>query len=73
VDWIRLVQDWDQWPVLLNMIMKLQDPLKAGNLLIFSATTAFSKTILCFMQSVSHIYLLILFIKLLCVILFPMW
>jgi hypothetical protein len=34
VDWIHLVQDRNQWQTLVNMIMNLCVPQKAGNLLI---------------------------------------
>jgi hypothetical protein len=33
VDWMHLAQDMDQWQALMNMIMNLQVPLKAGNFL----------------------------------------
>jgi hypothetical protein len=33
VDWIRLVQDRDQWRALMNMAMNLWVPLKASNVL----------------------------------------
>jgi hypothetical protein len=34
VDWIHLAQDRDQWRALVNMVMNLQAPKKAGNFLI---------------------------------------
>jgi hypothetical protein len=34
VDWINLAQDRDRWWALLNTIMNLRDPLKAGNYFI---------------------------------------
>jgi hypothetical protein len=33
VDWINLTQDRDQWWALLNMVMNLWVPEKAGNFL----------------------------------------
>jgi hypothetical protein len=33
VDWIRLVQDRVRWWALMNMVMNLQFPEKAGNFL----------------------------------------
>jgi hypothetical protein len=33
VDWMHLAQDRDQWRVLVNTVMNLQVPLKAGNFL----------------------------------------
>jgi len=31
VDWIRLAQDRDQWRALVNIVMNLHTPQKAGN------------------------------------------
>jgi hypothetical protein len=33
VDWIHLAQDRDQWQALVNTVMNLQVPQKAGNFL----------------------------------------
>jgi hypothetical protein len=33
VDWFRLVQDMDQWHALVNTVMNLWVPQKAGNFL----------------------------------------
>jgi hypothetical protein len=33
LDWIHLAQDSDQWRALVNMVMKLWVPYKAGNFL----------------------------------------
>jgi hypothetical protein len=42
-DWIHLDQDRDQWRAIVNTVMKLRIPLKAGNL-TSSATIRFSAT-----------------------------
>jgi hypothetical protein len=34
VDWINLAQDRDQWRALVNKVMELRFPEKAGNFLI---------------------------------------
>jgi hypothetical protein len=33
VDWVHLSQERDQWWALVNIVMNLQVPLKAGNFL----------------------------------------
>jgi hypothetical protein len=42
VDWMHLVQDRDQWQVLVNTVMNLQ----TGNFLTDSVTVSFSRRIL---------------------------
>jgi len=47
MDWIKLAQDRDRWPALVNAAMKLQVPQNAGNFLTNLETVSFSrKTVL---------------------------
>jgi hypothetical protein len=46
VDWIHVVQDKKNWPVLVNRLINFRVPKKAGIFLIFfttSVTTTFSR------------------------------
>jgi hypothetical protein len=43
VDWIYLVQDTDRWMALVNTIMNLRVPQKAGDFLSSRMTICFSK------------------------------
>jgi hypothetical protein len=45
-DWIRLDLDMDQWRDLVNMIMNLKVPKKAGNVLTIQVTISFSRSLL---------------------------
>jgi hypothetical protein len=43
VNWINLAQDRDQWPALVNTIMNLLIPQKAGNSLTKYTTISISR------------------------------
>jgi len=42
VDWFHLVQDWDQWRVVVNTVMNLRFQYKEVNLLTSRVTISFS-------------------------------
>jgi hypothetical protein len=44
VDWTHLAQDRDQWRTVVNTVMGLGVPLKAGNFLFSWVIISFSKT-----------------------------
>jgi hypothetical protein len=46
VGWIRLAQDRNQWRDVVNTVMNLPVPQKAGNLVTSRATIGFSRKIL---------------------------
>jgi hypothetical protein len=43
MEWINLVQDMDQWRVLVNMVMNFQVPQNAGKFLSSCTIGSFSK------------------------------
>jgi hypothetical protein len=43
MDWIKLAQDRDRWRALVNVVMKLQVPQNAGNLLTILEPVSFSR------------------------------
>jgi hypothetical protein len=43
MDWICLVQDWDQWRALVNTVMNLRVPYNVGKFLISCTTGGFSR------------------------------
>jgi hypothetical protein len=46
IDWIHLAKDRDEWQFLMNTVIILWVPLKAGNLLSILGAFSFSKRIL---------------------------
>jgi len=43
MDWFHLTQDRNQWWAVVNTIINLRDPLKAGNFLTVWMTVSFSR------------------------------
>jgi len=43
VDYMHLAQDWDQWSALVNTVVNLLVPQKAGNVLTTCVTVSFSR------------------------------
>jgi hypothetical protein len=43
VDWMHLAQEWDQWRTVVNTVMNLRVPQRAGNFLTSWVTISFSR------------------------------
>jgi hypothetical protein len=50
VDWIHLVQNRDQWQAVVNTVLNLRVPLKAGNFSTNWVTVSFYSLLLFFME-----------------------